>query len=120
MRPGSEDRLIRNRYSDYDSISTFNETGAVNFTDKLGEYEDAYSTLEQDAGYILSQNLQDRSTRSGLSLAGWKPKKDAAAQAVEWWEFDWEYAFSPVSHPFIWHEIVTLTPSRSKVLKNSP
>ncbi|KAL8713292.1 MAG: hypothetical protein Q9220_002491 [cf. Caloplaca sp. 1 TL-2023] len=87
--------LNRRRYSDYDSIETFNETGAVDFTDLLDDYEDAYSTLEQDAGYILTQNLQDRSVRSGLSLAGWKPAKDPAAQAVEWWEFDWEYAAPP-------------------------
>ncbi|KAL8834954.1 MAG: hypothetical protein Q9170_003531 [Blastenia crenularia] len=88
---------LTNTYSDYASIITFNETGAVNFTTLLDDYEDAYSTLEQDAGNLLTQNLQDRSVRSGLSLAGWKPGKDAAAQAVEWWEFDWEYSFSPVS-----------------------
>ena len=26
------------------------------------------------------------------------PRKNMAAQAVEWWEFDWEYAYSPVCH----------------------
>lgn len=88
--------LIATRYSDYSALTTFNETGAVNFTGLLDDFEDAYSTLEQDAGDILTQNLQDRSVRSGLSLAGWKPGKDAAAQAVEWWQFDWEYAFTPV------------------------
>ncbi|KAL8850499.1 MAG: hypothetical protein Q9221_004547 [Calogaya cf. arnoldii] len=71
-------------YSDYDSIATFNESGAVDFTGLLDEYERAYSTFEQDAGHILTDNLQDRSARSGLSLAGWKPEKDPAAQAVEW------------------------------------
>lgn len=68
----------------------------MNFTSLLDDYENAYATLEQDAGYILTENLQDRSVRSGLSLAGWKPGKDAASQAVEWWEFDWEYAAAPV------------------------
>ncbi|KAI4179106.1 MAG: hypothetical protein LQ348_005463, partial [Seirophora lacunosa] len=89
-------------YSDYHSLTTFNETGPVNFTGLLGDYEDAYSTLEQDAGRILTQNLQDRSVRSGLSLAGWKPEKDTASQAVEWWEFDFEYAQPPEqsSHEF--------------------
>ncbi|KAL8825779.1 MAG: hypothetical protein Q9191_004200 [Dirinaria sp. TL-2023a] len=82
-------------YSDYDSIETFNETGAVNFTYLLDEYEDAYSTVEQDAGYMITENLQDRSFRSGLSLAGWKPRQNKAQQAVEWWEYDWEYAFVP-------------------------
>ena len=52
--------------------------------------------MEQDAGYILSDDLQDRSFRSGLSLAGWKPGNDLKAQAVEWWEFDWEFGQSPV------------------------
>lgn len=88
--------LTEHSYSDFDSIATFNETGAVDFTYLLGDFEDAYSTLEQDAGYILTQNLQDRSARAGLSLAGWKPGKDSAAQAVEWWEVDFEYAAPPV------------------------
>lgn len=52
--------------------------------------------MEQDAGYILTENLQDRSVRSALSLAGWKPRKNMEAQAIEWWQFDWEYANTPV------------------------
>lgn len=83
-------------YSDYSSIETFNETGAVNFTYLLDDFEGSYSTVEQDAGYILVDNLQDRSYRSGLSLAGWKPRQNKAQQAVEWWEFDWEYSYTPV------------------------
>ena len=83
-------------YSNYSSIETFNETGAVDFTDLIDDFEDDYSTLEQDAGYILDQNLQDRSVRTGLSLSGWKPGKNTAAQTAEWWEFDFEYASSPV------------------------
>lgn len=84
-------------YSDYDSIETFNETGAVDFTGLLDEYEDAFTTFGQDAGYILTDNLQDRTARSGLSLAGWKPEKDPAAQAAEWWSYDFEYANPPVN-----------------------
>ncbi|KAL8987556.1 MAG: hypothetical protein Q9177_003248, partial [Variospora cf. flavescens] len=69
--------------------------GSVNFKGLLGDYEDAYSTLKQDTDHLLTQNLQDRSVRSGLSLAGRKTTKDAASQAVEWWKFDWEYAEPP-------------------------
>ena len=83
-------------YSNYSLIETFNANGAADFTDLINDFEDAYSTLEQDAGYILSDNLQDRSIRSGLSLAGWKPGKNKEAEAVEWWQWDWEYAFPPV------------------------
>ncbi|KAI4279515.1 MAG: hypothetical protein LQ337_000216 [Flavoplaca oasis] len=88
---------LTNTYSNYDSIATFNETGAIDFTGLLGDYEDAYVTFEQDAGHILTANLQDRSARAGLSLAGWKPEKGAASQAVEWWEFDFEYSVPPWS-----------------------
>ncbi|MCJ1281166.1 hypothetical protein MMC26_000484, partial [Xylographa opegraphella] len=86
---------VANSYSDYSSIETFDQSGAVNYTDLLDEFDDAYSVLEQDAGYILSENLQDRSYRAGLSLSGWKPGKNMHAQAAEWWEFDWEYGQSP-------------------------
>lgn len=82
----------------------------MNFTGLLGDYEDAYSTLEQDAGRILTQNLQDRSVRSGLSLAGWKPEKDTASQAVEWWEFDFEYAQPPVELHYLCFSSPMLTP----------
>ena len=89
---------LTNTYSNYSSIQTFDETGPVDFTDVIEEFEDGpYSTLEQDAGAILTLDLQDTSVRSGLSLAGWKPRKDMQAQAVEWWEWDFEYAFTPVS-----------------------
>ncbi|KAG9245157.1 putative flavin-containing polyamine oxidase [Calycina marina] len=87
---------LTNTYSDYDSIITYDETGPVNYTDLLNvDFEDAYATVEQDAGYLLTENLHDRSYRTALSLAGWKPKKDMLKQAVEWWEFDWEYSYSP-------------------------
>ena len=81
--------LIFSSYSDYSSIETFNEKGPVNYTYLLNVFEDAYSTVEQDAGYLLIDNLQDRSFRSGLSLADWKPHQNKEQQAVEWWEFDW-------------------------------
>lgn len=102
---------LTNTYSNYSSIETFNETGAVDFTNVIDDFQNnAYSILEQDAGYILTNDLQDRSVRSGLSLAGWKPRRnDMKAQAVEWWEWDWEYAFSPVSRTTRgWLSIVNL------------
>lgn len=52
------------------------------------DFDNAYSTFEQNAGYTLTENLLDTSARSAFSLAGWKPKKDMAAQAVEWWEWE--------------------------------
>ncbi|KAI1213152.1 putative flavin-containing polyamine oxidase [Annulohypoxylon truncatum] len=86
---------VNNTYSNYSSILTYDETGANDYSDLFDSFENAYGTLEQDAGYILTQNLQDTSIRAGLSLAGWKPKKDMHAQALEWWEWDWETSYPP-------------------------
>ncbi|MCJ1353657.1 MAG: hypothetical protein MMC33_003644 [Icmadophila ericetorum] len=84
-----------NTYSNYSSIETFDQTGAVDYSNLLNDYDNAFTTVSEAAGNILSENLQDRSFRSGLSLAGWKPKKNMRAQASEWWQFDWEYGESP-------------------------
>jgi polyamine oxidase len=78
---------LQDTYSNYSSILTYDEHGFNDFSNLLDDFEDAYSTLEQMAGTMLSENLQDHSTRSGLSLSGWKPKKDMKKQAVEWWEW---------------------------------
>ena len=91
-------RLMPRSISNYSSIETFNETSAVNYTELFDDYEDAYSTLEQDAGYILSQTLQDRCTRSDLSLASSKPAQNKATQAIEPFQFDFEYALSPAGY----------------------
>lgn len=81
---------LTNTYSDVDSIETFNETGSVDFTAEFEELDTAYEQYEIDSGYTITENLQDLSARSALSLAGWKPRKDPAKQALEWWYFDWE------------------------------
>ena len=93
------------RYSDYTSIESFDQTGEVDYYDDLlNTYDNAYSNLEQDAGYILSENLQDRNYRAGLALSGWKPRENMHAQAVEWWQFDWEYGQSPVRQPRMFNQ----------------
>ena len=81
---------VTNTYSNYSMIQSFNETGAVDYLDVLEELDEAYTQYEIDAGYTISDNLQDTSVRSGLSLAGWKPGNDPQKQAAEWWYFDWE------------------------------
>ncbi|KAK8166312.1 hypothetical protein IWX90DRAFT_465878 [Phyllosticta citrichinensis] len=86
---------ITNTYSNYSSILTYNETGFSDYSDLLDQVDEASSTADQYAGYILTENLQDISARAGFSLAGWKPKKDPAAQAAEWWTWDFESAYSP-------------------------
>ncbi|KAL4865832.1 hypothetical protein BDV12DRAFT_210915 [Aspergillus spectabilis] len=94
---------LRNTYSNYDSILTYNETGYTDYGYLLDEYSAAQEKASQHAGRILNNNLQDMTARSGLALSGWKPRKDdMAAQAVEWWNWDWEGAFTPETSSFVY------------------
>ncbi|KAF2840913.1 putative flavin-containing polyamine oxidase [Patellaria atrata CBS 101060] len=92
---------VKNTYSDFDSLLTYNETGEVDYTNHFAAIDGVYSSAEQTAGTILIENLQDRSARAGFSQAGWKPKKDMAAQAVEWWYWDFESANPPDTSSFV-------------------
>ncbi|GFF51661.1 putative flavin-containing polyamine oxidase [Aspergillus lentulus] len=83
-------------HSNYSSIRTYNETGFIDYRHLLREYAEAYRTASKEAGRIMTENLQDQTARTGLALAGWRPRKDdSAAQAVEWWNWDWESAQTP-------------------------
>lgn len=86
---------VNNTFSDYDSILTYDETGENNYTELIYYLEgEIWDKVAWDAGYILTENLQDSSTRAGFSVAGWKPK-NMHSQAVEWWYWDWEAASTP-------------------------
>lgn len=92
---------VSNIYSDYDSILTYDQTGANNYSDILDDYDDASDIAVADAGYLLAENLQDISARTGLSLAGWKATGDMHMAAVEWWNWDWDGSYSPEKSSFI-------------------
>ena len=87
---------LKNTYSNYSSILTYDHTGQVDYTNLLDKYEDIADKAATDAGEILINNLQDTNAKAGLAVQGWKPSmNDMHAQAVEWWEWDWEAGFSP-------------------------
>ena len=68
----------------------------MDYSHLFDEFDAAYTKYEQDAGYILTQNLQDRSARTGFRLAGWKPTHfEPKKEAIEWFEMDFEYAQTP-------------------------
>ena len=92
---------VKNFFSNFSSLSTYDESGSVDYLSKIDDFEDAYAAVESDAGYILVDNLQDRSFRSALNLAGWKPQGDPQAQAIEWYEMDFEYANTPVGSSWL-------------------
>lgn len=79
-------------------IESFTPKGRKEFLAKWKYFENAYETVEQDSGVILTDNLQDRSFRAGLNLAGYKPIRDPEAMAIEWLQMDFEYAQKPVRY----------------------
>ena len=79
---------VSNHPSDLESLRTYNETGVADFGNVQEKFEESLDRLLAEAGEILKDNLQDRTVRAGLSLAGWKPELTdypMAAEAVEWW-----------------------------------
>lgn len=93
---------VSNTYSDYDSLTTYDETGENDYSDLLDEYEDASDVAYADAGYYLTENLQDPAARAGLTLAGWRPARDMKKAAVEWWNWDWDGSYSPDQSSFVY------------------
>jgi polyamine oxidase len=83
---------IQSTFSDYGSIVTYDHTGKRDYVHLIEEFEGNFTIAQQDAGYLLSNNLQDSSMRAGLSVAGWKPKRNMLAQAAEW--FGWDFGVS--------------------------
>ncbi|POS72900.1 N1-acetylpolyamine oxidase [Diaporthe helianthi] len=84
-----------NTYSDYDSILTYDETGASYFSDLLAEFDSSWAAAATYAGSILTENLQDTSACAGLSAEGWKPRRDMKKAAAEWWQWDWDASYPP-------------------------
>lgn len=79
---------MSNTYSNYSSILTYNETGFVDYSSLLDDWSEAYDKAAAKAGYMLKNNIQDQTARTGLALSGWRPDADdMAAQAVEWWSW---------------------------------
>ncbi|RYC78929.1 hypothetical protein BFJ63_vAg18192 [Fusarium oxysporum f. sp. narcissi] len=93
---------VKNTFSNTSAILTYDETGYSNYADLIDLFDEKWKKAEQDAGYILTENLQDTSTRAGLSLAGWKPMRDMKMAAVDWWGWDFETAFSPEESGFLY------------------
>ncbi|RAH87337.1 amine oxidase [Aspergillus japonicus CBS 114.51] len=89
-------------YSNYSNLSTYNHNGYSDYSYLLDEYDDAYDIANANAGVILTDNLQDSTAQTGLAMAGWRPKvTDMEAQAVDWWSWDFEDAYTPADSSFV-------------------
>jgi polyamine oxidase len=73
---------LNNTYSDYDKILTYNETGYVNYTDVFDDLDVAYGEYEIDAGYTITDNLQDMSVQSALAMAEERPSETSGRMVV--------------------------------------
>ncbi|KAF5591423.1 polyamine oxidase precursor [Fusarium pseudocircinatum] len=98
----AEKHKVKNTYSNDSAIITYDETGVSDFTDLIDLFDEKFEIASQDAGYIFTENLQDTSTRAGLSLAGWKPKRDMKMAAADWWGWDFETAYTPEESGFVY------------------
>jgi polyamine oxidase len=87
---------IANHVSNFSSLMTYNETGQVDFLDKLVEFDTAYSSVQQSVARSSNKKGQDEDLRSALKVAGYNPDKDPQAQAIDWFRTDYEYAQSSV------------------------
>lgn len=87
---------IRSTTSNASRIDTFTPQGRKDYRAKQDVFDEAYKIMEQDAGVILKENLQDRSFRAGLRLAGYDSARDPEASVWEWYSVDFEYAQTPV------------------------
>lgn len=84
--PQAKKYNLKNTPYDSSSLLTYTDEGYTDFTHLIDAYDQAYEEMTLEAGRLLAENIQDRSTRTGLALAGWNPEpSDTMAQAAEYW-----------------------------------
>ncbi|KAH8175140.1 flavin containing amine oxidoreductase domain-containing protein [Sarocladium implicatum] len=101
---------IANTPSDFEAILTYNETGQVDFTSEITAFEEALEELAAVGGELIEDNIQDRTFRQGLDHVGWRPeqrKYPQAADAVEWWLYDGEQAYTPGETSLVFNAAVS-------------
>jgi polyamine oxidase len=64
------------------------------------DYNNAFNDYAVAAGYRASRGLIDQNVKTGMALNNWTAQTPAE-DAVEWWEFDWEYGAPPVESSWI-------------------
>lgn len=99
---------IASQESNFSRILTYNESGLADFESEIEEYENAFLRMTQEAGELLTGNIQDKTIREGLMHVGWKPDQrdyPAAADAVEWWLYDGEQAFTSEETSLVFNSV---------------
>lgn len=78
----------------YGSVTTYDDTGPVDYLDIFNKSVDDLVDLTVAAGERVAKSIVDTSARTGYSLIGAKPTSHRA-QAAEYFQYDWEYAQKP-------------------------
>ncbi|KAI0299063.1 amine oxidase [Multifurca ochricompacta] len=84
----------------FTSMTTYDQTGAVDYLDVFNNSVDAFTNLTVAAGARVPQSLVDLTARTGYSLMDQKPKTPQE-KASEYFQFDWEYAQTPEQSSFV-------------------
>ncbi|KAF9003062.1 amine oxidase [Cyathus striatus] len=91
----SEKHKIKTQFNDwFGSITTFDNTGAVDYLNTFNKAVDKYEDLTIYAGSRVARQQIDTTARIGYSLIGAKDQ-NAHSLASEYYQFDWEYAQTP-------------------------
>ncbi|KAG6908704.1 hypothetical protein DXG01_003637 [Tephrocybe rancida] len=91
----AEKHKLKTQFNDlYGSMTTYDNTGAIDYLDVFDASVDALVNLTIYSGARLSQNLVDLSAKSAYDLIGVKPR-DAHSKAAEYFNIDFEYAQKP-------------------------
>jgi len=81
-------------------LATYDETGPVDYLDVFNDSGNEYDELTVVAGARVQKSLVDTTARTGYSLIGSKPMTPAE-KACEYYQFDWEYAQTPLESSWI-------------------
>ena len=91
---------LETSYDNDSSLITYDQTGRSDYSHLIDSVGNKWDAAAAEAGKVLSDNLQDTNVRAGFSAAGWNPKKNMHAQAVDWWNWDYEAAITPQESSF--------------------
>ncbi|KZS99844.1 uncharacterized protein LAESUDRAFT_609123, partial [Laetiporus sulphureus 93-53] len=105
---------VKTVYSDWSgSITTYDESGAVNYTDIFNDSDEYFTTLTVVAGERVENQLADLLLEADTLSIDAKPTTPAE-KACEYYQFDWEYAQTPVESSLIassWNNNFTYDPN---------
>ncbi|KAF8578956.1 putative flavin-containing polyamine oxidase [Ramaria rubella] len=91
---------LKDVFSDFSNLTTFDHNGHVDMTRELNTFTDAFASYIAAAGTRISLQQGDLTARAGLSVSGYKPLT-YLDDAAEYFTFDFEYAQPPEASSFI-------------------